>query len=350
MSCRHCTTTPPWPNGRRTLYISAAHEYILDKIATALFSEGYDCQLAPMQLCCQLEDFAALVTTLAALPDLTETEQRNIHLLPLAPDEALDFGKMAQAKTLETWATLLQARELVWLLDNGSLTVHFQPIVAVADHSIYAYECLARGVLADGSFMAPGPMFTTALKTGLLFNLDRQCRETAIKTAAVKNIYQNIFVNFLPSSIYNPEFCLRDTVHWAQQLEFDPGRIVFEVVETEKVDSLEHLIHILDYYRSKGFRTALDDIGSGFSSLNLFARLQPNIIKLDMELVRDVHRSEIKQSIARALRAMCRDAGCQILAEGIETREEYDWFKALGVDLMQGYYFGKPSAEPRRSL
>lgn len=350
MSCRHCTTTPHWPCGLRTLYISAAHEYMLDKVAAWLTAAGYSYQIAAMQLCCTMEHFEELVAALATDAQLTENERRNIHLLPLRADEMLDFGKMAQAKTLEGWDTLRQARELVWILDNGSLTIHFQPIIAVADHSIYAYECLARGVLADGSYMHPARMFDTANKTGMLFNLDRQCREAAIKTAAVKNINKNIFVNFMPSSIYNPEFCLRDTVHWANQLEFDPASIVFEVVETEKVDSIDHLVHILSYYKEKGFRTALDDVGSGFSSLNLFAHLQPDIIKLDMELVRDVHRSEVKQSVARALLAMSRDAGCKILAEGIESQEEYAWFKALGVDYAQGYYFGRPCAEPRRSL
>lgn len=350
MSCRHCTTTPHWPSGERTIYISAPHEYILDKIAILMTDAGYSYQHAAMQICCKIDHFGSLVAALAADTHLTETERRNVHLLALLPDDVLDFGKMAQAKTLEGWDTLLKAKDLLWILDNGSLTIHFQPIVAVADHSIYAYECLARGVMPDGSYMNPARMFDVANKTGMLFNLDRQCREAAIKTAAVKNISQNIFINFMPSAIYNPEFCLRDTVHWANQLEFDPASIVFEVVETEKVDSIEHLTHILAYYKEKGFRTALDDVGSGFSSLNLFARLQPDIIKLDMELVRDVHCSEVKQSIARALLAMSRDAGCKILAEGIETKEEFEWFKALGVDYAQGYYFGRPCAEPRRTL
>lgn len=198
--------------------------------------------------------------------------------------------------------------------------------------------------------MSPFQMFETARKTGMLFNLDRQCRETAIKTSAVKNINKNIFINFQPSSIYNPEFCLRDTVKWANQLEFDPSTIVFEVVETDKVESIEHLINIQNFYKQKGFRTALDDVGSGYSSLNLFASLHPDIIKIDMELVRDVHKSDVKKSVARALIGMAKDAGCRVLAEGIENADECEWFIQAGVDYLQGYYFGRPSAEPVRRI
>ena len=350
MSCSQCTTTPKLPAGPQVLHLNAAHEYILEKIGSLLVQGGVQPDRHGTYLSATIEDFATIIHMLGSSDSLTELECQNINILPLSPGESLDFGKMGRTKTLEGWYTLHRARDLVWILDNGSLTVHFQPIVDAATQEIYAYECLARGVLADGQLMNPGAMFDAARKTGMLFNLDRQCRESAIKTAAVKNVHKSIFINFQPSSIYNPEFCLRDTVHWTRQLDFDPRSIVFEVVETEKVTNLNHLIHILQYYKEKGFRTALDDVGSGYSSLNLLVSMAPDIIKMDMELVRDIHCSDMKQSVARALIGLAREAGCKILAEGVETRSEWDWLQAQGVDYLQGYYFGKPSAEPLRQL
>jgi EAL domain-containing protein (putative c-di-GMP-specific phosphodiesterase class I) len=184
----------------------------------------------------------------------------------------------------------------------------------------------------------------------MLFNLDRQCRESAIRFASKNGIDKNIFINFLPSAIYNPEFCLRDTVKWASDLDFNPDNIIFEVVETEDVEDTEHLKQILQFYKDKGFRTALDDVGSGYASLSLFASLRPNIIKIDIDIVRDVHISDFKQAVAKALKIMADESGCKVLAEGIETKEEFDWFKNLGVDYAQGYYLAKPSPEPVSSI
>ena len=125
-----------------------------------------------------------------------------------------------------------------------------------------------------------------------------------------------------------------------------PLSIVFEVVETEKVTDTQHLIKILRFYKEKGFRTALDDMGNGYSSLSLFVTLHPDIVKIDMDLIRDVHKNEVKQTVVKALIAMAKEVGTSILAEGVETAEEFSWLQEKGIDFVQGYYFSKPSAEP----
>jgi EAL domain-containing protein (putative c-di-GMP-specific phosphodiesterase class I) len=257
---------------------------------------------------------------------------------------------MNEAKTLWAWHILLDSQELGWILEHGSIKMLFQPIVRVEDLSVYAHEALARGIQSNGKMMNPGLMFDIARVTGMLFNLDRQCRESAIRAAAQHQVQSNVFINFLPTAIYNPEFCLRDTVRWAQELDFDPASLVFEVVESEEVTDIEHLKRILDYYKRHGFRVALDDVGSGYASLNKFVRLAPDIIKLDMELVRDIHKTEVKQAVARALAQMGRESGCKVLAEGVETEDEFAWLKQLGVDFVQGYYFGRPAEEPLVSI
>jgi len=350
MSCKKCTETPKFPNGKLKVYINASHSYILDKIYDTVADFVEESENFGGQVSFITDDFKGFVDKCKSDNRYSSMEYQNINILTLSVDESFDFGKASQAKTLESWITLMNSQDLVWILDNGSITIYFQPIVDAQSMEIHAYECLARGVLKDGSLMNPKDMFDTAKKTGMLFNLDRQCRETAIKTAAVKNINKNIFINFIPSAIYNPEFCLKDTVKWASQLEFDPSTIVFEVVETEKVEDTEHLLGILKYYKDKGFKTALDDVGSGYSSLNMLAKIKPDVIKIDLELVRDVDTSEVKQSIVKAIISMAKEIGLKVLAEGIETDSERDWFDRIGVDYMQGYFFGKPSPEPIREL
>lgn len=350
MSCINCTSIPHIPTGEQRVYINAAHDYILERVAALLHTAGIGASIEALQISLTTANFREVIEQLVADDSLTTLEREHINILPLMPEETFDFGKTLQARNLESWFTLLHADTLIGILERGALRVLFQPIVDVETMAIYGYECLSRGVLPDGSLMPPLWMFEAARKTGLLFNLDRQCREACLRAAAEHQIEGHIFINFLPSAIYNPEFCLRDTVRWAHELEFDARRIIFEVVETERVEDTEHLKRILTYYKRSGFRTALDDMGSGYASLNLFASLHPDILKIDMELVRDIDTIEVKQAVARALTQIGQHAGTRVLAEGVETEAEFAWLKQLGVDYMQGYYFGKPAEQPVRSL
>lgn len=350
MACEKCTTTPTLLQGNCSVFISASHVYILDKFNDILTEAGYSCKKSDSYMQLHVEDYAAFITETCSDRSLTAMEKANINLLPMPDGELFHFGRFAETRTLDSWYTLYNAQDLIWILDNNSITVLFQPIIKVADMSIYAYECLARGVKQNGELQSPLVMFETGRKTDMLFNLDRQCREASIKMAARKGIDCNIFVNFLPSSIYNPVYCLQDTVYWSRELNFDPLSIVFEVVETEKVTDTEHLIRILRFYKEKGFRTALDDMGNGYSSLSLFVTLHPDIVKIDMDLIRDVHENEVKQTVVRALIAMAREAGTHVLAEGVETADEFSWLQQQGIDFIQGYYFSKPTAEPVLSV
>jgi len=184
----------------------------------------------------------------------------------------------------------------------------------------------------------------------MLFYLDRACREMALKTAAVKNIRAKVFINFIPTAIYDPKHCLKSTVKWAEQLNFDPKNVVFEVVESDYVEDTDHLCSILDYYKSQGFLVALDDVGSGYSSLNMIAKLMPNIIKIDRELIDNIDTNSVNQSIFKAIIKIAKENDIIVLAEGIERAEEIAFCAKEGADLAQGYYFGKPLAEPIRRI
>ena len=110
----------------------------------------------------------------------------------------------------------------------------------------------------------------------------------------------------------------------------------------ERLDT-DHILHILRSYRAMGFQTAIDDFGAGYAGLGLLTKFQPDIVKLDMDLIRDIDTSTVKQTIVGSTLRMLRDLGVTPLCEGVETVGEYDVLRSLGVDLMQGYLLAKPA-------
>ena len=279
-----------------------------------------------------------------------ELETQSIKMHIQYDGESFTFQSILGAKNLQRYINLIQDKEFFDIINNASLTSYFQPIVDAKDNSIFGYEALIRGVRENGELMFPDELFSKSTRNDLNFKLDRMCRESALKTAAVKRITQKVFINFLPTAIYDPQFCLSSTVKWAKQLEFDPKNIIFEVVETESVKDKNHLKNILSYYREQGFEIALDDVGEGYSGLNMLINLKPNIIKVDREIIQNIDKDELKQSTYKALYTLAKENGIRVLAEGVETSFELEMIKSIGVDYIQGYYFGRPQAEPVRKI
>lgn len=233
------------------------------------------------------------------------------------------------------------------MLREDRLETHFQPIVHAADPGeVFGYECLTRGRAADGRLIPPGELFAAATAADLLFPLDRAARLAAIRSAARHGVPCRVFINFNPSSIYTPSFCLRTTFRAVEQYGCDPARVVFEVVESEEVKDTNHLLEILKEYRAAGFAVALDDVGAGYSSLNLLARLRPDFVKLDMGLIRHVDTDPYKASVVGKLLEMARELGVRSVVEGVETAGEWQWAADHGANFVQGYLFARPAAVP----
>jgi EAL domain-containing protein (putative c-di-GMP-specific phosphodiesterase class I) len=237
-----------------------------------------------------------------------------------------------------------------WLLDllhEGRVTSHFQPIVHAADPTRpFAHEALLRGLDGAGALVPPHRLFGAARDAGLLFQLDLLARRTAIRDAARHDLAGCLFINFNPTAIYDPTFCLRTTVAAIDAAGFARDRIVFEVTESDRAQDAGHLLRILTFYRGAGFQVALDDFGAGYSSLNLLHQLRPDFLKLDIELIRGVHADPYKALIARKILETARELGLQTVAEGIETPEELAWVQAHGADFLQGYLLGRPASVP----
>lgn len=250
----------------------------------------------------------------------------------------------------QPWEPIVKIKEILdvqWIdevIKKQLMICHYQPIVNV-EEQVFAYELLARFPKEDGSMMYPNEIFSAAKARGRLYALDRACRMTAVKHAAVIK-EKKAFINFIPTSIYSPEFCLKSTTALAEELGINPVQLVFEVVETEKVEDIEHLKRILTFYKEKGFEYALDDVGEGYSTMEMLADIKPNYMKLDMKYVQGVSNDVKKQAVAQKFLEKAVEVGSIPLAEGIEEREDFEWLKETGYMLFQGYYFGKPTANP----
>jgi EAL domain-containing protein (putative c-di-GMP-specific phosphodiesterase class I) len=285
-----------------------------------------------------------------AATDLSEVERNQCKYL-LLPDGGQptlsDFGRVNSLTHLLAHMT---GRWLVELLAERRLTTHFQPIVRThAPEDVFAYECLVRGVDPAGKLISPGQLYDAARDASLLYHLDRSARLQHIKAAHQQGLQQVVFINFNPSSIYDPEFCLRSTIAAIEGTDMPPENFVFEVVESDHVTDIERLPKILEYYRRAGFRVALDDLGAGYSSLNMLGMLRPDFIKLDMQLIRGIDCDPYKGEIVGKLIESAHNLGVEVIAEGIETAGEWNWAAIHGADYTQGYLFGKPCAQPQPS-
>lgn len=216
----------------------------------------------------------------------------------------------------------------------------YQPIVDLSARTIYAHEALVRGPNGESAYSVLSQV-TEANR----YRFDQACRVEAIRGAAALEMKELLSINFLPNAVYQPAACIRTTFEAARQYNFPIEQIIFEVTEGEQIADRPHLVNIFREYRRFGFRTAIDDFGAGYAGLNLLSEYQPDIIKIDMDLVRDIDSSKPKQAIVNGIVSICAALHVRVLAEGIETTAERDFLHRAGIDLMQGYLFCKPALQ-----
>ena len=218
-----------------------------------------------------------------------------------------------------------------------SLQMAFQPIVDVEKNDVFAYEALVRGGNGESAGEVLADIFTDQIYT-----FDQTCRVLAIETAQKLGMKAFLSINFLPNAVYEPATCIRLTLAAAERVGFPTDKLIFEMTESEQIRDPEHALRIVRDYQRRGFLTAIDDFGAGFSGLNLLAEFQPHLVKLDMALTRGIDHQPARRAIVGGVIGTCTALGCRIIAEGVETVEEYHTLYAMGIRLFQGYLFARP--------
>jgi EAL domain-containing protein (putative c-di-GMP-specific phosphodiesterase class I) len=223
-----------------------------------------------------------------------------------------------------------------------AFSMAFQPIVDMRTGLPFAHEALVRGLGGEGAGQVLG-----LVDADNRYRFDQQCRVRAIELAAElfpRHAMPHLSINFMPNAVYEPRACIRQTLETARRTNFPLDRIIFEFTEVEKLDTT-HVLNILRSYREIGFKTAIDDFGAGYSGLNLLTSFQPDLVKLDMDLIRGIDTDRVKQVVVRHTIAMLNDLGVTVVCEGVETASELNVLTDLGVNLIQGYYIARPTFE-----
>lgn len=217
------------------------------------------------------------------------------------------------------------------------ISMAFQPIVDIEDGEVFAYEALVRGENGE-----PAGQVLAQVSDENRFAFDQLCRVRAVETAAALGMRTKLSINFMPNAVYEPSRCLKTTLEAAERTKFPVERIIFEATEQDRIRDTERLKCILGEYKHQGFLTAIDDFGAGYAGLDLLAAFQPDIVKLDMNLIRGIDRDRARGTIVRGIVGMAHQLGIRIVAEGIETAEEMLALHEFGITLMQGYLFARP--------
>jgi len=216
----------------------------------------------------------------------------------------------------------------------------FQPIVDTVTREIVSYEALIRGARGE-----PAWHVLNRVPPEDMHAFDLNSRITAIGHAARLGVTCDLNLNFLPRSLLASSAPMDRTLEAAELAGLLVEKLVIEVTESEVIDNHARFAQLINAYRGRGVKIAVDDFGAGYSGLNLLVEFQPDQIKIDMALVRGIEDHGPRQAIVRAVVSACRDLGIDLIAEGVETLAEFRWLEDHGVSLFQGYLFAKPGFE-----
>jgi len=284
------------------------------------------------------------VPYLQAAPDFVLGQAMAVHN-PL--QESSRIIARAISRALDDAALLrgveaIQLRERITsLILQRALATAYQPIVSLPDRSIHGYEALSRGEKGSGLESADA-LFRAATSAELLVELDRACRMNALLNSQRVPEQARLFVNTLPATIRDPHFRAKPLIDFLERARINPQRIVIEITEHLVIENYHLFQEAMSYFTDLGMSFAVDDVGTGYSGLESIARLTPAYLKIDMELIRDIHLSMVNKEMVRAIVSLGKGIGAKVIAEGIQTEEELLTVQTLGADYGQGFFLGRP--------
>ncbi|HEY7374647.1 MAG TPA: EAL domain-containing protein [Polyangia bacterium] len=258
------------------------------------------------------------------------TRAMRLHQMAKIKREALEMfrleGKhLGDRASLE--ARLARAMETLWIA--------YQPIVSWSRRTTFAYEALVRN--EEPTLRSPPDLFEAAERLGRLQDLGRAVRDRVARTLDEQPMTSLLFINLHAMELDDDSLISADA-----PLSRHAARVVLEVTERAPLEKIRDVTARVAQLRALGYRIAVDDLGAGYAGLTSFAHLEPEVVKVDMSLIRGIDRSPMKQKLLRSIVTLCRELGIEIIAEGVETETERDALVSVGGDLCQGYLFARP--------
>ena len=273
-------------------------------------------------------------------------------------DAALAFGKRHGRTTVSVFdaerhgapgadrsRTAGHASEVARVAAAGALVTVFQPIFDLRSGRPRGFEALSRPMSGSG-FADATELFTAAEAFGRTVELDLASLTTSIAAFSRLGLPGSLTLNLSPRSLESDQFSVHALVQLLQRHGVDPGRIVLELTEREAVEDMDRLIRAVDACRAAGMRIAADDVGAGNAGLRLLSQLRFDIVKIDLSLVQGGVVRSASQEVIQTLKDLADRWGALVIAEGLETVEQLEFVRSLGIRAGQGYLLGVPSERP----
>ncbi|MDN2662309.1 bifunctional diguanylate cyclase/phosphodiesterase [Psychromonas sp. 14N.309.X.WAT.B.A12] len=231
------------------------------------------------------------------------------------------------------------------IIHDRNLSIVFQPIIENGQQAIFGYEALTRGPVGT-DFHSPIALFEAAKQQGCLVALELLCRELSISAFKQSKLPGKLFLNASPETLFEPNFKSGETLKLLQNSGLSPSQVVIELTEHSPLENYELVRDALKHYKEMGFEIAMDDLGSGYSGLRMWYELRPDFVKIDRHFICDIDTDKVKQQFVRSIKNIAEELNCKVIAEGIETADEFQFIEKIGAPFCQGYYFSRPEESP----
>ncbi|MER2048611.1 MAG: EAL domain-containing protein [Solibacillus sp.] len=265
------------------------------------------------------------------------------------PNYPVDFKEMMQRFLLKNKMIrhLSQSIALKNIIAQEAMNTYFQPIYDVKSNTTFGFEALNRP-MALKLFQSADIFYEFVGQTDKVFLFECFCRNLSLVRYHKKWLNYNrkkdftLFINIHPNVLLDKNYHSGETRALLEKLNISPEQVVFELTERSAVGDFEEFARVLSHYRSQGYRIAVDDVGSGYNSLKTLIYLKPEFIKLDRSLIQNIDQHKAQQQLLTVILNYAIESGTKVIAEGIETKSEYEFIQSVGVHYAQGYAIGRP--------
>lgn len=236
-----------------------------------------------------------------------------------------------------------QREEFKVILEERRIRPVYQPIVSLEDGSVYGYEALSR-IDMPCSFNTE-EMFHIAEELNCIWELEELCRKKSLKNVSGKLHHKRLFINVDPNVIHDEKFREGTTCKYLKKYDLMPSDIVFEITERTSIQDADTFRHTINHYKKQQYQIAIDDFGTAYAGIGRICVLEPHFLKIDMSIIRDIDKDVMKRSMVESFVVFCQNVNINLIAEGIETKEELETLIKMKIGYGQGYYLKRPDSQ-----